>query len=49
MDNILSTLEESQHLISEEYQSVVDDDLRRKYKSVLEKLKIAINQIKNNK
>ena len=48
MDNILNTLEEAQHLISEEYQSVADDDLRRRYESVLEKLKTTIIQVKNN-
>lgn len=49
MQNILNTLEEVQHLILEEYQSVADDDLRQRYDNVLEKIKVAINQVKNNK
>ena len=54
MDNkqnkiIIDALEEAEHLLSEEYQSVADDDLRRRYDSVLEKLRVAITQIKNRK
>ena len=46
---ILIALEEAQHLISEEYQSIADEDLRQRYDEVLKKIKKAINQIKNRK
>lgn len=44
---IIEAFEEAIHLISEEYQSVIDDDLRQNYDRVLKKLKIAIGQAKN--
>ena len=43
---IIDALEEAQFLISDEYQSVQDDELRQKYDSVLDKIQKAINILK---
>lgn len=45
---IKDALEESEYLISEEYQSLIDDDLKERYDTVLAKLENALKQIKNH-
>jgi hypothetical protein len=42
---ILSALKEAIYLISDEYQSVVDEDLQEKYSEVIEKLNNAIIEL----
>ncbi len=42
---ISSALKEAQWLISEEYQSVADEELKQKYEEVLGKIKNALEQI----
>jgi hypothetical protein len=48
MNIVLIALKEAEHLLLEEYQSVIDDDLCQKYDSVLEKFEIEIKQIKKS-
>ena len=47
-ENIVSALKEAQWLISEEYQAVVDEDLRQKYDEVLKKLGNVLERIGRN-
>lgn len=42
---VSSALKEAQWLISEEYQSVADEELKKKYEEVLKKIENAIEQI----
>jgi len=44
---IINALEEALSLISEEYESLQDDELRQKYDDVIEKIHRAIKQAKN--
>ena len=43
---IVNALEEALSLISEEYETLQDEELRQKYDSVIEKLQNAIKQAK---
>jgi putative AlgH/UPF0301 family transcriptional regulator len=43
---IVKALEESRWLISDEYSAVIDDDIKQKYEEVLEKIDIALKEIK---
>ena len=42
---IVSALKEAQWLISEEYQSLIDEDLKQKYEEVLKKIADAMGVI----
>ena len=46
LDSIKNALEHALSLISEEYETLQDEELRQKYDVVLAKLKIALEQIK---
>jgi len=46
--SITDALEEARSLISEEYQALINDDLKERYEYVLEKLREAIGYLKND-
>ena len=43
---IVKALEESRWLISDEYSTVMDEDIKQKYEEVLGKIDIALKEIK---
>lgn len=45
--SIVNALEEALSLISEEYETLQDEELKQKYDSVIKKLQNAIKQSKN--
>jgi hypothetical protein len=43
---VLKALEDSKWLISDEYSSIIDDELKQRYEEVLEIIEKAIEQLK---
>lgn len=46
LQSIINALEEALSLISEEYETLQDEELKQKYDAVVEKLEKAIKQVK---